>query len=64
MQLRMSRLSRGFVLLVAEICSSLIGCVVFAALHGYADSLIDWISDTRPQGRTDLQSPVKCLDHR
>ena len=27
-------------------------------------SLIDWISDTRPQGCTDLQSPVKCLDHR
>ena len=27
-------------------------------------SLIDWISDTRPQGYTDLQSLVKCLDHR
>ncbi len=27
-------------------------------------SLIDWISDTRPQGCTDLQSLVKCLDHR
>ena len=27
-------------------------------------SLIDWISDTCPQGCTDLQSPVKCLDHR
>ena len=25
--------------------------------------LIDWISDTCPQGCTDLQSPVKCLDH-
>lgn len=25
--------------------------------------LINWISDTRPQGCTDLQSPVKCLDH-
>ena len=24
-------------------------------------SLIDWFSDTRPQGCTDLQSPVKCL---
>ena len=28
------------------------------------DPLIDWISDTRPQGCTDLQSPVKCLDRR
>ena len=27
-------------------------------------SLIDWISDTRPQGSDDLQSLVKCLDHR
>ena len=27
----------------------------------YPDSLIDWISDTCPQGCTDLQSPVKCL---
>ncbi len=27
-------------------------------------SLIDWISDTRSQGYTDLQSSVKCLDHR
>jgi len=27
-------------------------------------SLIKGISDTRPQGCTDLQSPVKCLDHR
>ena len=27
-------------------------------------SLIDWISDTRSQGYTDLQSLVKCLDHR
>ena len=27
-------------------------------------SLIDWISDTRSQGCTDLQSLVKCLDHR
>ena len=26
--------------------------------------LIGWISDTRPQGCTDLQSPVKCLDHK
>ncbi len=26
-------------------------------------SFIDWISDTCPQGYTDLQSPVKCLDH-
>ena len=26
--------------------------------------LIDWISDTRSQGCTDLQSLVKCLDHR
>ena len=25
---------------------------------------IDWTSHTRPQGCTDLQSPVKCLDHR
>ncbi len=24
--------------------------------------LIDWISDTRPQECTDLQSPVKCLE--
>ena len=30
----------------------------------YKLSLIDWISDTRPQGYTDLQSLVKCLDHR
>ncbi len=27
-------------------------------------SLIGWISDTRSQGYTDLQSLVKCLDHR
>ncbi len=33
-------------------------------VHDRQDSLIDWISDTRPQGCTDLQSPVKCLDHR
>jgi hypothetical protein len=26
--------------------------------------LIDWISDTRSQGCSDLQSLVKCLDHR
>ncbi len=26
--------------------------------------LIDWISNTRSQGYTDLQSLVKCLDHR
>ncbi len=26
--------------------------------------LIDWTSDTCPQECTDLQSPVKCLDHR
>ncbi len=27
-------------------------------------SLIDWISDTLSQGYTNLQSLVKCLDHR
>ena len=27
-------------------------------------SLIDWISDTHPEGCTDLQNPVKCLDHK
>jgi len=27
-------------------------------------SLIDYISDARPQGCTDLQSPVTCLAHR
>jgi len=27
-------------------------------------SLIDWISDTRSQGYTDLQSLAKCLDDR
>ena len=27
-------------------------------------SLIHRISDTRPQGCTDLHSPVKCLDHK
>jgi len=26
--------------------------------------MIGWISDTRCQGCTNLQSPVKCLDHR
>ena len=26
--------------------------------------LVDWISDTRSQGYTGLQSLVKCLDHR
>ena len=26
--------------------------------------LIDWISDTLSQGYTNLQSLVKCLDHR
>jgi len=24
--------------------------------------LLDWISDTRPQGYTGLQNPVECLD--
>ncbi len=28
------------------------------------DSLVHWISETHPQGFTDLQSLVKCLDHR
>ena len=28
------------------------------------DSLIDWILDTLSQGYTNLQSLVKCLDHR
>jgi len=32
-------------------------------LGGYI-SLIDWISDTRSHGYTDLQGLVKCLDHR
>jgi len=33
--------------------------------HTYtAVPLVDWISDTRSQGCTDLQSLVKCLDHR
>ena len=27
-------------------------------------SFIDWISDTRSQGCTDLQSSVKCLNYR
>jgi len=27
-------------------------------------SLIDWISDILSQGYTNLQSLVKCLDHR
>ncbi len=27
-------------------------------------SLVDWISDTLSQGYTNLQSLVKCLDHR
>ena len=27
-------------------------------------SLIDWISDALSQGYTNLQSLVKCLDHR
>ena len=27
-------------------------------------SLVDWISNTHPRGYTDLQSLVKCLDHR
>ena len=27
-------------------------------------SLIDWILDARFRGYTDLQSLVKCLDHR
>ena len=31
---------------------------------GMLHSLIDWITDTRSQGCTDLQSLVKCLDHR
>ena len=26
--------------------------------------MVDWISDTRSQGYTGLQSLVKCLDHR
>ena len=25
--------------------------------------MVDWISDTRSQGHTNLQSLVKCLDH-
>ena len=31
---------------------------------GSRSSLIDWISDTCSQGYTDMQSLVKCLDHR
>ncbi len=40
--------------------------VLFAAgvTHARTISLIDWISGTRSQGCTDLQSLVKCLDHR
>ena len=36
--------------------------VKIAVFPGYY--LLDWISDTRSQGYTDLQSLVKCLDHR
>ena len=31
---------------------------------GWHYSLIYWISDTLSQGYTNLQSLVKCLDHR
>ena len=34
---------------------------VFAFVAGF---LIDWISDTLSKGYTDLQTLVKCLDHR
>ena len=38
--------------------------IIHLNLSSHAFSLIDWISDTRSQGYTDLQSLVKCLDHR
>jgi len=37
---------------------------VTVAASQLSDSLTDWMSDTRSQGYTDLQSLVKCLDHR
>ena len=37
---------------------------VTVAASQLSDSLTDWMSDTRSQGYTDLQSRVKCLDHR
>jgi len=42
-----------------HICSKL-----FIVLKDVVIPLIDWISDTHCQGCTDLQSLVKCLDHR
>jgi hypothetical protein len=33
-------------------------------MHSSKVPLIDWISDTLSQGYTNLQSLVKCLDHR
>ena len=37
-------------------------CVFLVLLHQV--SLVGWISDTRSQKYTGLQSLVKCLDHR
>ncbi len=34
-----------------------------SATFTYVDPLIEWISNTRPQGCIDLQSLTKCLDH-
>ena len=36
----------------------------FGVVHSESVSLIGWVSDTLSQGYTELQSLVKCLDHR
>ena len=50
------------------ITSNLLGFVLQLVLDTLLDSrlvpLTDWTSDTRAQGCTDLQSPVKCLDRK
>jgi len=38
--------------------------ILLTARNFFSVPLIDWISDTLSQGYTNLQSLVKCLDHR
>ncbi len=54
--------SRLVISAVLEVC----GAQCCSGVLGLNDTvpLVDWISDTRSQGYTGLQSLVKCLDHR
>ena len=57
-------ISYGIYRTIVETCHSVIATITLSGRAVITDPLIDWISDTRSQGYTDLQSLVKCLDHR